>query len=253
MYRQPHVFIFFYCCVQREDDVENQLNTETQRPVFGEIVPGVIRHDVVLHEVTNELNTQTTSRRQEQLAEFRKLQEQSRLREQAREQEARRQAEARQRAVEDQLRALRLQEQVQQQQQQQQQQHQYQQQQQRGRARQRQKKKQKKRDYTASRSPSTHRAGVPGKTIDLHNLSVHDAMMAVISFINNKEQEYNDSEYRRVDRFLYVITGRGRHSKGGIPKIKPAVEGYLQKHDYTHTWDEPGGMVTIDLLSKRHK
>ncbi|XP_059155875.1 uncharacterized protein LOC131940955 [Physella acuta] len=74
-------------------------------------------------------------------------------------------------------------------------------------------------------------------------------MTEVRVFLGEKLKEYKENnrseEYRHVD----VITGRGLHSKDNIPKIKPAVEEYLDKHKYQYTWKAKGGRVGIDLAS----
>ena len=50
---------------------------------------------------------------------------------------------------------------------------------------------------------------------------------------------------------VYIITGRGNHSPGRKPIIRPAVEEYLAKENYTFSLDEWGGMITIKLLQRR--
>ncbi|KAH9515771.1 hypothetical protein Btru_011967 [Bulinus truncatus] len=89
------------------------------------------------------------------------------------------------------------------------------------------------------------------KKIDLHSLSVKDAMYIFRQFLQEMENDYHNSNYRRVDRFIHVITGRGLHSDKGIPKIKPEVQKHLDRYCYDHEWKNNGGLVTIDLLSKR--
>ncbi|CAL1542144.1 unnamed protein product [Lymnaea stagnalis] len=88
---------------------------------------------------------------------------------------------------------------------------------------------------------------VSGRKLDLHNLSVNDAMLAFTKFIQEKDFEYGQ---RKQDPFIFVITGRGKHSPDGIPKIKPSVQSYLDKNRYKYTWANPG-MVKIDLSSRR--
>ncbi|XP_059155748.1 uncharacterized protein LOC131940867 [Physella acuta] len=66
-------------------------------------------------------------------------------------------------------------------------------------------------------------------------------------FIQQKKQEYIDKNSSHENRFISVVTGRGLHSKDGIPKIKPAVEEYLDQHKYKCEWKSEGGMVVIDL------
>ena len=54
--------------------------------------------------------------------------------------------------------------------------------------------------------------------LDLHGFTVREALRMVSSFL------YVNRHERSVD----IVTGRGRHSKNGIPRIKPAVEGYVR-------------------------
>lgn len=59
-------------------------------------------------------------------------------------------------------------------------------------------------------------------TIDLHYLHVKEAIEALDRFIDN-EIILLRTQNATTSVYVIVITGRGKHSKGGIPKIKPAV------------------------------
>ncbi|XP_013097153.2 UPF0746 protein DDB_G0281095-like [Biomphalaria glabrata] len=126
----------------------------------------------------------------------------------------------------------------------------------RGRGRRRGRSRQRDRDKSRHRSESgdfsrKRETTDPNKTIDLHYLSLQDAMNKFMNFLKAMENDYHNSNFRRVDRFVHIITGRGLHSRNRIPKIKPAVQSYLDKHNYTHEWKNNGGLVTIDLYTKR--
>ncbi|KAI8761769.1 trichohyalin [Biomphalaria glabrata] len=126
----------------------------------------------------------------------------------------------------------------------------------RGRGRRRGRSRQRDRDKSRHRSESgdfsrKRETTDPNKTIDLHYLSLQDAMNKVMNFLKAMENDYHNSNFRRVDRFVHIITGRGLHSRNRIPIIKPAVQSYLDKHNYTHEWKNSGGLVTIDLFTKR--
>uniref|UniRef100_A0A2C9KW24 Smr domain-containing protein n=1 Tax=Biomphalaria glabrata TaxID=6526 RepID=A0A2C9KW24_BIOGL len=86
---------------------------------------------------------------------------------------------------------------------------------------------------------------------DLHGLSVNEAIFQCDRFLYKKIEEYHDSNFRKADRFAKIITGRGNHSENSVPKIKPSVEKYLEKNNYNYKWKSNGGMVEVDLLSKR--
>uniref|UniRef100_A0A2C9K3X0 Smr domain-containing protein n=1 Tax=Biomphalaria glabrata TaxID=6526 RepID=A0A2C9K3X0_BIOGL len=120
----------------------------------------------------------------------------------------------------------------------------------RGRSRQRDRDKSRHRSESGDFSRKRETTD-PNKTIDLHYLSLQDAMNKFMNFLKAMENDYHNSNFRRVDRFVHIITGRGLHSRNRIPKIKPAVQSYLDTHNYTHEWKNNGGLVTIDLYTKR--
>ncbi|MFO0748788.1 MAG: Smr/MutS family protein [Myxococcota bacterium] len=76
------------------------------------------------------------------------------------------------------------------------------------------------------------------KAIDLHGEGRWTAV-----------QELNDELDRCDDARLLVITGRGRHSPGGRPVIKPLVEAFLNRNGYWRHWHDgaASGAVTVDL------
>jgi len=56
-----------------------------------------------------------------------------------------------------------------------------------------------------------------------------------------------------IDRGIYAtclcpfITGRGRHSADGVPKIRAAVEGWLQDNGIEYWLENCGGQVVARL------
>ncbi|XP_071478990.1 uncharacterized protein [Diadema antillarum] len=72
--------------------------------------------------------------------------------------------------------------------------------------------------------------------LDLHNLHLEEALQVLQEVLMEKEQQWGR---RRVDhgspsqnRYLEVVTGRGKHSHGGMAKLRPAVETFLQQRGY---------------------
>ena len=93
--------------------------------------------------------------------------------------------------------------------------------------------------------------------IDLHNLSVKNAIYAldmVVSYWwsyemdqrNVRNTKFEFTKACHVEPFM-VITGRGLHSGGGIPKIKRAAVQYLKDNGYK--FEE--NMSTISILGRR--
>lgn len=60
---------------------------------------------------------------------------------------------------------------------------------------------------------------VDATTMDLHHFTVDEALRALDIFISG----------RQYHQELYIITGRGIHSRDGIPKIKIAILRRLQE------------------------
>ncbi|KAH9515768.1 hypothetical protein Btru_011960 [Bulinus truncatus] len=93
----------------------------------------------------------------------------------------------------------------------------------------------------------------PDKTLDLHYLNVEDALKKFYHFLVAMETVYSNNNHRTLDRYIHVITGRGLHSKNGIPKIKPAVQFYIDAYAYPHTWTNNGGMKIKEDLKGHSK
>lgn len=64
------------------------------------------------------------------------------------------------------------------------------------------------------------------KTLDLHFLYVKEAEQALDLFIDNQLSKLK--EHNQPKETLYIITGRGRNSRNGVPHIKIAVKRCLK-------------------------
>lgn len=80
------------------------------------------------------------------------------------------------------------------------------------------------------------------QVLDLHGHSRYEAL-----------QKLNDRLEQTSDSRMLVITGRGRHSAGGVPVIKPMVEAFLNRNGYWRHWHEypASGAVTLELSDPR--
>ncbi|KAI0079038.1 DUF1771-domain-containing protein, partial [Panus rudis PR-1116 ss-1] len=84
----------------------------------------------------------------------------------------------------------------------------------------------------------------PGE-IDLHGLYVKEA----ITFTDRAIQEAR----QRGDSELHLIVGKGLHSKGGVAKLKPAIEELIQKHNLVAELDPQNAGVIIVSLDGRDR
>ncbi|KAM3940422.1 NEDD4-binding protein 2 [Leptodactylus fuscus] len=78
---------------------------------------------------------------------------------------------------------------------------------------------------------------LPENILDLHGLHVDEAMKHFRKVLQDKADEFKQNGGKP---HLLVITGRGNHSQGGIPRIKPAVIDFLTNHDYRFQEKTPG-------------
>ncbi|XP_026290724.1 uncharacterized protein LOC113215325 [Frankliniella occidentalis] len=77
-------------------------------------------------------------------------------------------------------------------------------------------------------------------TLNLHGYHKKEALKEVDKFI--KRNEKNDVDYVRI------IPGRGVHSKGGVPVLKPAVEARLGEKGLWYWCSENNpGLIHVDL------
>lgn len=58
-------------------------------------------------------------------------------------------------------------------------------------------------------------------SLDLHFMLVEDALIQLDMFLDEHILSLQDQPSKA--KSLYIITGRGKHSSGGIPRIRPAV------------------------------
>ena len=64
-------------------------------------------------------------------------------------------------------------------------------------------------------------------TLDLHQLTVEEALTATKTFIANRQK----ARVKQVN----IITGRGVHSNKGKAKIKPRILKYLKTNNFKYT------------------
>ncbi|OCT99444.1 NEDD4-binding protein 2 [Xenopus laevis] len=102
--------------------------------------------------------------------------------------------------------------------------------------------------YAQKMKQENHRAAVqiferanefllPENILDLHGLHVSEAMKHFRQVLQNKMDEYKKNGGKS---YLSVITGRGNHSQGGVPRIKLAVIDYLTNHSFRFQEVRPG-------------
>uniref|UniRef100_A0A8C6YGI0 NEDD4 binding protein 2 n=1 Tax=Naja naja TaxID=35670 RepID=A0A8C6YGI0_NAJNA len=72
-------------------------------------------------------------------------------------------------------------------------------------------------------------AKLPINLLDLHGLHVDEALAHLSRVLQEKTKEHS---LAGGIPYLYVITGRGNHSQGGVARIKPAVMKYLTSHKF---------------------
>lgn len=79
--------------------------------------------------------------------------------------------------------------------------------------------------------------GLDADQLDLHGLQTEEAMGFLQDYMANAVCKFPS---------VSIITGRGLHSTGGVPKIKPAVISYLQEQCFVFTEANPG-MLLVHL------
>jgi len=83
-------------------------------------------------------------------------------------------------------------------------------------------------------------AGDPNQ-LDLHLLHVDEAIATLKAFLEERK-----AEHRADLHYVHVITGHGRHSAGGIARIKPAVINFLNTSNYRFR-EQHKGMLRVYL------
>ncbi|XP_065188457.1 uncharacterized protein LOC135819217 [Sycon ciliatum] len=78
--------------------------------------------------------------------------------------------------------------------------------------------------------------------IDLHGLHVNEAVDLLDDILTTQEEAGTGRKY------ILVVTGRGAHSVGNRPKVRPAVERYLASHHYRFEHVNPG-LIKVHLRS----
>ncbi|XP_025893333.1 NEDD4-binding protein 2 isoform X2 [Nothoprocta perdicaria] len=73
---------------------------------------------------------------------------------------------------------------------------------------------------------------LPMNVLDLHGLHVDEAVNELSRVLQEKSEEHQRTGGKP---YLYVITGRGSHSQGGVARIKPAAIRYLTSHNFRFT------------------
>ncbi|XP_072108934.1 NEDD4-binding protein 2 isoform X1 [Mobula birostris] len=84
---------------------------------------------------------------------------------------------------------------------------------------------------------------LPKNVLDLHGLHVAEALQYLEEVLFQKINEY---QQKGGKAYLSVITGRGRHSQGGVARIKPVVIDYLKRQNFRFT-EPQQGVVKIKL------
>ncbi|NXT45854.1 N4BP2 protein, partial [Pluvianellus socialis] len=70
---------------------------------------------------------------------------------------------------------------------------------------------------------------LPMNVLDLHGLHVDEALNHLSRVLQEKSEEYQQTGGKP---YLFVITGRGSHSQGGVARIRPAAIRYLTSHNF---------------------
>lgn len=73
-------------------------------------------------------------------------------------------------------------------------------------------------------------------TLDLHGVHAWNSVFEVNDYIYN---EVHKRPYGQEFQKNF-ITGRGRHSRGGVPVLKPIVKDFLEAVDLPHRFINPG-------------
>ena len=83
-------------------------------------------------------------------------------------------------------------------------------------------------------------------TLDLHGLHVSEALEMFKEIYFSKKDEYKRSRNNKKKKYLYVITGCGRHSLNKTARLRPKILSHLIKHSIKY--EEPNiGLFRIDL------
>ena len=84
------------------------------------------------------------------------------------------------------------------------------------------------------------------KQIDLHGLHAQEAKEKVKEFLEKAEKDYK-SWITRGERYVYIITGRGKHSENHYPVLKNVATDILNESGFSYKVQAYGGMLEVDL------
>uniref|UniRef100_A0A0B6ZTU4 Smr domain-containing protein n=1 Tax=Arion vulgaris TaxID=1028688 RepID=A0A0B6ZTU4_9EUPU len=85
-------------------------------------------------------------------------------------------------------------------------------------------------------------------TLDLHFYHLDEAISAVNAAIEMKEDEYKKKPDKR-NSYLDIVTGWGRNSRNGIPKLKPAISHHLWTKCFQYE-ERSAGMLRVYVGKK---
>jgi DNA-nicking Smr family endonuclease len=91
--------------------------------------------------------------------------------------------------------------------------------------------------------------GKPYDQIDLHELSVQEAMGRLVPYLRDRERSLRNGEYLPVK----IICGRGKHSDAHGPKIGPAVVNHLHKFGYEFRDTHSEGYILVNIKKMSYK
>ncbi|XP_015273829.1 PREDICTED: NEDD4-binding protein 2 [Gekko japonicus] len=100
-----------------------------------------------------------------------------------------------------------------------------------------QKMKEANHDAAVQIFETVNASSLPENLLDLHGLHVDEALDHLSRVLQEKTEECSQAGGKP---YLYVITGKGNHSLGGVARIRPAVIKYLGSHKFRFTEIKPG-------------
>lgn len=93
---------------------------------------------------------------------------------------------------------------------------------------------------------AANNAGKADDEIDLHGLRVEEAK-------ERAEAAIKRAKANGVKKLVFIV-GKGLHSEGGVPKIKPAILSLINKHNLRCTPNVPNpGCITVELVKPEER
>ncbi|XP_071786915.1 uncharacterized protein [Asterias amurensis] len=90
-------------------------------------------------------------------------------------------------------------------------------------------------------------------TLDLHGLHVDEALLMLNKVLEEKKAEFEAFSHqphppvtKPPPRHMFIITGKGNHSRGGVPRIRPAVTDLLKRAGFRYTLAN-AGLIKVNL------